>query len=124
MRILVASAATALLLFVGWYVPRRVVSNGIDRFAGDRAAHLVAQEAYYGAWMLRDNLVLRGLTPAVRVVEVKLVPGHCPAGDPGSDEPYADYQARVQFYTLFAIPAGVVYITCGGRHWSRIPPRA
>jgi hypothetical protein len=124
MRILAASAATALLLIAGWYVPHRVVGDGIDHFADDPAKQVVAQGAYNGAWMLQDNPVLRGLTPAVRVTEVKRVPGHCSAGDPGSNEPNADYQARVQLYTFFAIPAGVVYATCGGWHWSRIPPSA
>jgi hypothetical protein len=116
----------ALLLAVltvsaAFLIPRLLVSDGVERFRDDRARYVVAAEAYEAAWLLNDNPVARLLLPVARVSEVRHEPGSCPAGEPGSDSPYAQYRARVRFYTLFAIPGPSVVVTCGGWRWMWSP---
>lgn len=121
MRTLIGGTGLFFLLLIGWFLPRWLVNDGTARYRNDAAMHSVAQRAYADAWMHNDNPIGRLLTPAARVVSVTQVPSHCPWG-PGSDQPYADYQAQVRFYTVFAIPAGTLYGTCGGWRWARFPP--
>lgn len=114
------TAALLLGLFTvaaAFLIPRLLISDGVDRYRDDRARYVVAAEAYEAAWLFNDNPVGRVLLPAARVTEVKYEPGSCPEGEPGSDSSYAQYRARVRFYTLFAIPGPSMIVTCGGWRW-------
>ena len=121
MRISVDRRTAALLLglltMAAAFLIPRLISDGVDRFRDDRARYVVAAEAYEAAWLLNDHPAARILFPAARVTEVKYEPGSCPEGEPGSDSPYAQYRARVRFYTFFAIPGPSVVVTCGGWRW-------
>ena len=117
----VAGIVLAFLL-IGWSIPKFLIRDGVDRFAGDPATHAVAEDALFGAWQLQDNPFARLLTPAARVVAVWADPGHCPIAEPGGQEAHAGYRARVRLYTLFGVPAGTIHVTCGGWQWSRFPP--
>lgn len=112
------------LLLVGWSIPRFLIRDGVDRFAGDPVTHAVAEGALSGAWQLQDSPFARLVTPAARVVEVWRDPGHCPGSEPGGREAHAGYRASVRLYTFFGLPAGTIHVTCGGWHWSRFPPAA
>lgn len=106
-----------LTVAAAFLIPRLLIPDGVDRFRDDRATYVVVAEAYEAAWLLNDNPVVRLLLPAARVTEVKYEPGSCPVGEPGSDSPYAQYKARVRFYTFFAIPGPSIVVTCGGWRW-------
>ena len=109
-----------LLLLAGWLIPRHLISDGVDRFS-DPARRAVAGRAVEAAWLLQDNPIARAAAPGARVVEVRADPGHCSPAEPGGREPYADYRARVRYHTFFGLPAGTVYVRCGGWSWSRFP---
>ena len=112
------------LAFAGWLggwalAPFWAISDGIERFdrEADPAYAFVAQQAYHDAWMHNDNPIARIALPAVRVRRVWRDPGHCPGGQPGAQEPYADWRAEVRFYTYFGIPGPLLRVTCGGWAW-------
>lgn len=114
----------AALLAIGLALPRFVISDGLRRFHDQPDRRVVAARAYEGAWLLNSHPVARLLLPVARVEEVRFEPGSCPAGEPGSDEPGAQFTARVRFYTLFALPGPSVRARCGGWSWawSTAPP--
>jgi hypothetical protein len=105
---------------IAWALaPFWAVSDGVGRFdrrADPTYAH-VAQLAYQDAWTHNDNPIARLALPAARVQRVWRDPGHCPAGWPGGNEPYADWRADVRFYTYFGIPGPLLRVTCGGWSW-------
>ncbi|MFN2564695.1 MAG: hypothetical protein ABR499_06740 [Gemmatimonadaceae bacterium] len=105
---------------VGWALaPFWAIRTGIepfDRYA-DPAYAYIAQEAYQAAWMHNDNPVTRLALPAARVRRVWRDPAHCPPGEPGGREPYADWRAEVRYYTYFGIPGPLLRVSCGGWAW-------
>ncbi len=111
------------LLVFAWSLPLWLLDDGVNQYQHDPTMYAVAQRAVQDAWMHNDNPIGRLLMPAARVVSVTKVPGHCPSG-PGADQPYAEYRARVRYYTVFAIPAATLYVSCGGWRWSKYPPAA
>lgn len=121
---------------LGIAVALLIVDDGTDRFRSDPLAYSVANEALRMSRVHRDHPLQRLLTPAARVVAVTRLVGHCnnraqdlvqPAGsaqpgfpalaqfpDPPREIGVHEYTALVRFYTAFGIPAGDVYLTCGG----------
>lgn len=98
------------LVVVGHLVTKAVVDNGVADFRSPEQQD-IAEAAVAGAWMLLDNPIQRVYKPAVRVTAVDRDPGHCLAPRGSRTE----YRGEVRTYTLFAIPAGTLYFTCGGR---------
>ena len=100
-------------------VPFWAISDGIERFDrhADPTYAYIAQQAYQDAWIHNDNPIARLAMPAVRIQRVWRDPGHCPSGEPGGREPYADWRAEVRFYSYFGIPGPVLRVSCGGWSW-------
>jgi hypothetical protein len=116
-RNFLASTAVLVGLLVGYLVPRHLVPNGVSQYPAGTVERQVAEDArFLGATVGRRALVPRPLfpvLPVVRVDGVRREPGSCTEYPPGSVR-NADYTARVTVYTLFAIPASRVRVTCGG----------
>jgi hypothetical protein len=112
-----AAAAGGLLAWA--LAPFWAVPTGIDRYDGyeNPTFAYIAQEAYERAWMHHDNPIMRLAFPAARVRRVWRDPGHCPPGEPGGREPYADWRAEVRYYTYFGIPGSLLRVSCGGWAW-------
>ena len=106
--------ALIALAMLGHFATKAVVNDGVEDFDVPEVQEF-AQDAVTGAWFLIDNPIQRIYIPAVRVTAVERIPGHC--SDPTIPRgPRRDYRAEVRTYTLFAIPAGRLEVTCGGRH--------
>jgi len=141
--LLLFAGATAVAI-LGITITTWRIDDGLDRFRQDPLAHTVARDAYLMAQVHRDNIFQRLLAPFARVVSVTRRAGHClapasrvtqtplPAGSgppalariPGrpAEAALREYTAQVRFYTFFAIPAGEVYLSCGGHDASSIKP--
>ena len=99
-----------VLVFVGHLVTKAVVQDGVADLRSPEERD-IAEAVVVGAWLLIDNPIQRLYRPAVRVTAIQRDPGHCPA--PGGSA--TQYRGELRAYTLFAIPAGTIYFTCGGR---------
>ena len=108
-----ALTSTALVLAAGYAVPRRTVTDGLDRYEGRE--RVLAEEALTTSYYAIDKPLLSGTIIALRVVAVEPEgPGDC--DDPAFAEggAYPGHKAEVVGYTLFRTPVVRVHVTCGG----------
>ncbi|HEX8361244.1 MAG TPA: hypothetical protein VF613_14110 [Longimicrobium sp.] len=115
MRRWVVPCAAVLLLASGWLVPRWTLSDGVDRYSDP-----VARGAAIDALDLASTTCLATpgsglIATAVRVSEVRSVPGSCTIGpDPGGAA--GDYVVKIRVHGPFAVPVRTFTATCGGAH--------
>lgn len=108
-------AGGILLLVAGWTVPGWLLSDGLDRHSDP-----VARGAAIDALDLADitclaNPVTPLFTTAVRVVEVRSVPGSCTSGpNPGGAR--GDHMVKIRAHGPFGVPLRTLTATCGGAH--------
>jgi hypothetical protein len=112
-RTILVAAGLAGALALGLIAPRGLVSASSERYRSDPRSYAVALQAEAATRGRAESLLGRLLLPASRVT-VWVEPQRCPADSAVGVVPNQAYQARVQFYTLFAIPGPAAEIRCGG----------
>src|SRR2546423_539903 len=97
----------ALLLIIGWAIPRVFVSDSVNSFSGDQ--RVAARDAALATRRACSNRVGWPLiVPALMVTRVGLLPGYSPL--PGSGAQGRRYRAEVQETTLYGISLGTTVV--------------
>jgi hypothetical protein len=114
-RRLLRVGAAVLLLAAGWLVPRWTLSDGVDRYS-DPVARVAAMDALDLASTTCLASPGTGLfTTAVRVADVRPVPGSCTVG-PNPGGAAGNYVVKLRVHGPFGVPLRTLTGTCGGAH--------
>jgi len=114
-RRLPITAAVILVLAAGWLVPRWALSDGVDRYRDPVARGAALDALDLASTTCLENPVSGLLTTAVRVSEVRAVPGSCTVG-PNPGGAAGDHLVRMRVHGPFGIPLRTFTATCGGAH--------
>lgn len=107
------AAAAVLLLAAGWFLPPRLLSDGVDRYPAPVEREVAAQALELARITCLEHPASRLLVRQVRVSAVREVPGSCTMGpDPGG--PTGALVATVRAHGPFGVPLGTMRATCGG----------
>ena len=113
-RALVTAAALPVLLAAGYLLPRHLISDGVNGHPAP-LARIVASEALDLAHVTcLEHPATRLLVTAVRVADVREVPGSCILGL-SRDSATAEFVAIVRAHGPFGIPMRSMRATCGGQ---------
>ena len=109
-------------LLLGSLAPRLLIPDSLEPFRSDPRSFAVAVKADAATRHRTATPWGRLLLPARRV-SVWVETRRCPADGAGRATPDRAYVARVQFYTLFAIPGPAADVSCGGTQVRWASPR-
>lgn len=109
------AAAAATLIALGWWLPGVLIGDGVDRLR-DPARRAAAGDAIdLAASTCLENPAARLLVRAVRVSQVRRVPGSCTVG-PAPEGADPDLRVVLRAYGPFGVPIRTITATCGGNH--------
>lgn len=107
------AAAAVLLLAAGWFLPPRLLSDGVGRYTAPVEREVAGEALELARITCLEHPASRLLVRQVRVSEVREVPGSCTMGpDPGG--PTAEFVATVRAHGPFGVPLRSMLATCGG----------
>ena len=113
-RRLLAAVFVLALVPLGFTLPPRVISSGVERHRADPLAHATAVDAHAIVGVMLSNPLSRIAIRATRVTRVWRDPGHC--RDPRPNEAQGEYRATVRLFMWFGLPGPTMNVTCGGWH--------
>ena len=113
-RALLTTAALALLLAAGYLLPRHLLSDGIDRHAAPLARAVASEALHLAHVTCLEHPATRLFVTAVRVGDVREVPGSCVLGL-SRDSTTAEFVAIIRTHGPFGVPMRSMRATCGGQ---------
>lgn len=113
-RVLLTAAALAVLLAAGWYLPRHLITDGVDRHAAPLERTVAAEALDLAHITCLEHPATRLFVTAVRVADVRPVPGSCELGM-SRDSATEDFVAIVRTHGPFGMPMRSMRATCGGQ---------
>lgn len=112
-------SGAVIVVIAGFKAPPYFIDTGISQFSGE-IERSVAANSIASAHKAMSGSFGALLATAYRVTEVTPAVEPCD-GSPNMFEPAGKYASRVQIYTIFGLRYQILYLICGGDHYSIYP---